>query len=106
MSDGSKFTAVAQAVNEAKWLVDYHLENKLNSELFEVGFLPEELFKFNKFKIVERLVMKKALLFDKELVEVKKLEKKERENLKFVETFNNVFIPIIEKKIRSCGAIG
>jgi hypothetical protein len=25
MSDGSKFTAVAQAVNEAKWLVDYHL---------------------------------------------------------------------------------
>ena len=62
MSDGSKFTAVAQAVNEAKWLVDYHLEQEVDRKLLSVGFLREELFKYNKFRMYERLEMKENLL--------------------------------------------
>jgi hypothetical protein len=82
MSDGSKFTAVAQAVNEAKWLVDYHLEKELDTKLLSVGFLREDLFKYNKLRITERLEVKDKLLLDVDLVELKKLEKKEREDEK------------------------
>lgn len=62
MSDGSKFTAVAQAVNEAKWLVDYYLEKEVDRKLLSLGFLREDLFKFNKFRMYERLEMKEKLL--------------------------------------------
>jgi hypothetical protein len=62
MSDGSKFTAVAQAVNEAKWLVDYHLEKEVDRKLLSLGFLREDLFKYNKFRMYERLEMKENLL--------------------------------------------
>lgn len=62
MSDGSKFTAVAQSVNEAKWLVDYEIECKLNSELYKYGFKNEDLFQFNKYKIFERINIKEELL--------------------------------------------
>lgn len=62
MSDGSRFTAVAQAVNEAKWLVDYHLEQEVDRKLLSLGFLREDLFKFNKFRMYERLEMKENLL--------------------------------------------
>ena len=64
MSDGSRFTAVAQAVNEAKWLVDYHLEQEVDRKLLSLGFLREDLFKFNKFRMYERLEMKERLLLD------------------------------------------
>jgi hypothetical protein len=64
MSDGSRFTAVAQAVNEAKWLVDYHLEQEVDRKLLSLGFLREDLFKFNKFRMYERLEMKEKLLLD------------------------------------------
>lgn len=62
MSDGSKFTAVAQAVNEAKWLVDYYLEKEVDRKLLSLGFLREDLFKYNKFRMYERLEMKEKLL--------------------------------------------
>ena len=64
MSDGSRFTAVAQAVNEAKWLVDYRLEQEVDRKLLSLGFLREDLFKFNKFRMYERLEMKEKLLLD------------------------------------------
>ncbi len=64
MSDGSKFTAVAQAVNEAKWLVDYHLEKEVDRKLLSLGFLREDLFKYNKFRMYERLEMKENLLLN------------------------------------------
>ncbi len=90
MSDGSNFTAVAQAVNEAKWLVDYHLEQKLDMELLSMGFLREDLFKYNKYRITERLEIKEKLLLDEDLLELKKLEMKKRNILRSVETFNKV----------------
>lgn len=62
MSDGSKFSAVAQAVNEAKWLVDYEIESKLNSELYKYGFKNEDLFQFNKYRIFERISIKEEIL--------------------------------------------
>jgi hypothetical protein len=76
MSDGSRFTAVAQAVNEAKWLVDYRLEQEVDRKLLSLGFLREDLFKFNKFRMYERLEMKENLLLDKDLLELKSKEKK------------------------------
>ena len=97
MSDGSKFTAVAQAVNEAKWLVDYHLELKLDNNSLSLGFLREDLFKFNKFRITERLEMKENLLLDDELLKLKNLEKKERDNLRLKNTFDNVLLPILKR---------
>ena len=100
MSDGSKFTAVAQAVNEAKWLVDYHLELKLDSELLSMGFLREDLFKFNKLRITERLEVKERLLLDDELLKLKKLEKKERELLRLKDTFNNVYLSILKRYLK------
>ena len=99
MSDGSKFTAVAQAVNEAKWLVDYHLEQKLDSELLSMGFLREDLFKFNKYRITERLEMKEELLLDEELLELKKLEMKERESLR-LEGNLSLFLSILERYLK------
>ena len=67
MSDGSRFTAVAQAVNEAKWLVDYDLEKELDSMLLSVGFLREDLFKYNRLRITERLEVKEKLLMQIQL---------------------------------------
>ena len=99
MSDGSKFTAVAQAVNEAKWLVDYHLEQKLDSELLSMGFLREDLFKFNKYRITERLEMKEELLLNEELLELKKLEMKERESLR-LEGNLSLFLSILERYLK------
>ncbi len=99
MSDGSKFTAVAQAVNEAKWLVDYHLELKLDNELLSLGFLREDLFKFNKFRITERLEMKEELLLDEDLLKLKGLEMKERERLRLEGNFN-LFLSILERHLK------
>jgi len=70
MSDGSKFTAVAQAVNEAKWLVDYHLEMELDRKLLNLPneiisrprFLRSDLDKYNGLRITERLEIKENLL--------------------------------------------
>ena len=70
MSDGSKFTAVAQAVNEAKWLVDYHLEMELDRKLLNLPneiisrprFLRSDLDKYNGLRITERLEIKEKLL--------------------------------------------
>ena len=97
MSDGSKFTAVAQAVNEAKWLVDYHLEQEVDRKLLSVGFLREELFQYNRLRINERLQVKEKLLLDKDLVELKNKEKKERDDLDLKEKFD-IFLPALEKE--------
>lgn len=97
MSDGSKFTAVAQAVNEAKWLVDYHLEKEVDRKLLSVGFLREELFQYNRLRINERLQVKEKLLLDKDLVELKNKEKKERDDLDLKEKFD-IFLPALEKE--------
>jgi hypothetical protein len=100
MSDGSKFTAVAQAVNEAKWLVDYHLEKELDTKLLSVGFLREDLFKYNRLRITERLEVKEKLLSDVDLLEVKRLEKEERNAIEVNRIFVNVAIPILEKHFK------
>lgn len=71
MSDGSKFNAVAQAVNEAKWLVDYEIERKLNSELYKYGFKNEDLFQFNKYRIFERISIKEEILKNDSLLKEK-----------------------------------
>jgi len=65
MSDGSNFTSVSQGVNEAKWLVDYHLEMKLDSKLLNLPgpkFLRNDLDKFNSLRITDRLEIKEKLL--------------------------------------------
>lgn len=95
MSDGSRFTAVAQAVNEAKWLVDYDLEKELDSMLLSVGFLREDLFKYNRLRITERLEVKEKLLHDVDLVELKKLEKQERDNEKLKKDFD-IMLPFLK----------
>ena len=97
MSDGSKFTAVAQAVNEAKWLVDYHLEQEVDRKLLSLGFLREELFQYNRLRINERLQVKEKLLLDKDLLELKSKEKKERDDLDLKEKFD-IFLPALEKE--------
>ena len=70
MSDGSNFTAVSQSVNEAKWLVDYHLEMELDKKLLNLPneiisrprFLRSDLDKYNGLRITERLEIKEKLL--------------------------------------------
>ena len=99
MSDGSKYTAVAQAVNEAKWLVDYYLEKELDTKLLSVGFLREDLFKYNRLRITERLEVKEKLLFDVDLVELKKLEQKEREDEKLKIDFDLV-LPLLKNEFK------
>jgi len=100
MSNGDNFTAVAQALNEGKWLVDYHFENEIDNKLLSLGFIREDLFKFNKFRIVERLEMKEKLLLDKDLLEVKKLESEKRMIISVYNTFVNVCIPILERHLK------
>jgi hypothetical protein len=95
MSDGSRFTAVAQAVNEAKWLVDYDLEKELDSMLLSVGFLREDLFKYNRLRITERLEVKEKLLHDVDLVGLKQLEKQERDNEKLKKDFD-IMLPFLK----------
>jgi hypothetical protein len=95
MSDGSRFTAVAQAVNEAKWLVDYDLEKELDSMLLLVGFLREDLFKYNRLRITERLEVKEKLLHDVDLVGLKQLEKQERDNEKLKKDFD-IMLPFLK----------
>ena len=80
-----------------KLLVVYNLELKLDNELLSLGFLREDLFKFNKFRITERLEMKENLLLDDELLKLKNLEKKERDNLRLKNTFDNVLLPILKR---------
>lgn len=99
MSDGSRFTAVAQAVNEAKWLVDYHLEKELDSRLLSVGFLREDLFEYNKLRITERLEVKEKLLNNVDLVELKRLEKQERENEKLKKDFD-LMLPLLKEQFK------
>ncbi len=98
MSDGSRFTAVAQAVNEAKWLVDYYLEKKLDRQLLDLGFLREDLFQYNRLRITERLQVKEKLLLDKDLLELKSKELKERDDLRLKEKFDLMMLPPLEKK--------
>lgn len=98
MSDGSRFTAVAQAVNEAKWLVDYYLEQKLDRKLLDLGFLREDLFQYNRLRITERLQVKEKLLLDKDLLELKSKELKERDDLRLKEKFDLMMLPPLEKK--------
>lgn len=98
MSDGSRFTAVAQAVNEAKWLVDYYLEKKLDKQLLDLGFLREDLFQYNRLRITERLQVKEKLLLDKDLLELKSKELKERDDLRLKEKFDLMMLPPLEKK--------
>lgn len=61
MSDGSKFTAVAQAVNEGKWLVDYYLERELNKKLTY-----KEMLSFKHLRMSERVDAKLRLLDGRE----------------------------------------
>lgn len=98
MSDGSRFTAVAQAVNEAKWLVDYYLEQKLDRKLLDLGFLREDLFQYNRLRISERLQVKEEILLDKNLLELKNKEKKERDDLELKAKFDLMMLPPLEKK--------
>lgn len=98
MSDDSRFTAVAQAVNEAKWLVDYYLEQKLDRKLLDLGFLREDLFQYNRLRITERLEVKEKLLLDKDLLELKSKELKERDDLRLKEKFDLMMLPPLEKK--------
>ena len=97
MSDGSRFTAVAQAVNEAKWLVDYHLEQEVDRKLLSLGFLREDLFQYNRLRISERLQVKEKLLLDKDLLELKSKDKKEREDLDLKEKFDKL-LPALEQE--------
>lgn len=99
MSDGSRFTAVAQAVNEAKWLVDYDLEKELDNMLLSVGFLREDLFKYNRLRITERLEVKEKLLHDLDLVELKQLEKQERDNEKLKKDFD-LILPLLKDQFK------
>lgn len=99
MSDGSRFTAVAQAVNEAKWLVDYYLEKELDNMLLSVGFLREDLFKYNRLRITERLEVKEKLLHDLDLVELKQLEKQERDNEKLKKDFD-LILPLLKDQFK------
>lgn len=98
MSDGSRFTAVAQAVNEAKWLVDYYLEKEVDRQLLDLGFLREDLFQYNRLRISERLQVKEEILLDKNLLELKNKEKKERDDLELKEKFDLMMLPPLEKK--------
>lgn len=74
MSDGSPFTTVGQAVNEAKWLVDYFIEQKLDNELlyrFKDNFptlYRSDLDIFNPFKITDRINIKENLKNDNDLI--------------------------------------
>ena len=97
MSDGSRFTAVAQAVNEAKWLVDYYLEQKLDRKLLDLGFLREDLFQYNRLRISERLQVKEEILLDKNLLELKNKEKKERDDLELKAKFDKL-LPSLEQE--------
>lgn len=99
MSDGSRFTAVAQAVNEAKWLVDYHLEQELDRMLLSVGFLREDLFKYNRLRITERLEVKEKLLHNVDLVELKQLDKQERDNEKLKKDFD-LMLPLLKDQFK------
>lgn len=65
-NDGAQFSAVSQAINEAKWLVDYDIEKKLESKLFAIGFKREDLFKYNGLKIWDRLKEKEQLILENE----------------------------------------
>lgn len=62
MSDGSPFTAIAQSVNEAKWLIDYYIEAKLNRVLEEYGVTTESCWKYNHLRISERVTEKENLI--------------------------------------------
>jgi hypothetical protein len=97
MSDGSRFTAVTQAVNEAKWLVDYYLEQKLDRKLLDLGFLRKDLFQYNRLRISERLQVKEEILLDKNLLELKNKEKKERDDLELKAKFDKL-LPSLEQE--------
>lgn len=59
--DGSPFSAVSQAINEAKWLVDYDIERELDIKLLKT-FHRDDLNKYNSLKIWDRIEKKKQLL--------------------------------------------
>jgi len=62
MSDGGKFTAVAQAVNEAKSLIDYDVERGLDEDLRLLGHTFESTLHLNKLKVWERLEIKQKMI--------------------------------------------
>ena len=97
MCDGSRFTAVAQAVNEAKQLVDYYLEKEVDRQLLDLGFLREDLFQYNRLRISERLQVKEEILLDKNLLELKNKEKKERDDLELKAKFDKL-LPSLEQE--------
>lgn len=65
-SDGTPFSAVSQAINEAKWLVDYEIESNLEKKLFTLGLKRADLFKYNSLKIWDRIKEKEKLIKENE----------------------------------------
>lgn len=57
MSDGGKFTAVSQAINEGKWLVDYYLEKEFSKLLKYKDMLP-----YKHLRLSERIDAYEKLL--------------------------------------------
>jgi len=62
MSDGGRFTAVTQAINEAKSLIDYDIERRLDTKLRDLGHTFDSLLYLNKLKVWERLEAKEKII--------------------------------------------
>lgn len=60
--DGAPFTAVNQAVNVAKGLVNYRRERTLDRELNKLGYKNKDLFKYNSLKDLKRITEKQKLI--------------------------------------------
>ena len=60
-SNGSPFTSVNQAVNEAKSLCNDDDEEEIESKLRSIGFKNKDFFEYNSLKDLERIKIKQEL---------------------------------------------
>ena len=68
-NDGSPFSAVSQAINQAKELIDYELDLKITVELYKYGYYSKDFLKYNKLKTWEILEIKQKLLNSAQKIE-------------------------------------
>lgn len=78
-NDGSTFTSVNQAVNQAKALCNYDDEIKIDNLLYTLGYINEDFFKYNSLKDLQRIEEKIRLYSDT----CKKIGIKEEEEVEY-----------------------
>ena len=60
-NDGSPFTSVNQAVNQAKSLCNYDDEEEIEQKLRNIGYKNEDFFEYNSLKDLERIKIKHGI---------------------------------------------